>query len=217
MELNWIQKHALLVLVRQQSARVKELTPRDVPSNLFAYHLDGLVAMKLIEKTGRGVYSLTTKGQKFVGSFSTLLDRQVENIKTVIMLVAKHEDKHLLFRWSRQPYLGHVTPLYDRMPAGKSLEYGIDSAFNDKLGIVCSVTFKTSVLIKIMHDGELVSHMNALVYETSLDGVMLPFTGRNGEAILVTTNEINGLMSGVDEFFAQLEDATQPFESIWQY
>ena len=87
MELSWIQKHVLLVLIRHRTARVKELMPSDIAANLFAYHLDGLVATKLVEKAGRGVYTLTPKGEKFVGSFSTALDRQVENIKTVVMLM----------------------------------------------------------------------------------------------------------------------------------
>lgn len=217
MDLSWIQKHALLILIRQREARVKELMPPDIAPNLFAYHLDGLVAAKLIEKHGRGVYRLTAKGEKFIGTFSTALDKQVEAIKTVVMLYARSNDGYLLFRWSRQPYLGYVTPLYDHMPRGKSLDEAIQSALHDKLDGDYPVRFMTSVLVKVMHEDELVSHMNMLVYRVDLNGVLLPISSRNGEAFVAPVDETDGIMTGIAEFFEQLESATGPFESIWRY
>lgn len=216
MEFSWIQKHVLLLLIRNRTARVKNLQPPDVPANQFAYHLNGLISQALIVKTSRGTYTLTTKGENLVGTFSTALDKQVENIKTVVMLYGKRGNEYLLFRWSRQPYLGQVTPLYDRMLVGKSLDAGIDSALNDKLGVRCDVTFKMSALVKIIHDDEIISHMNAAIYEVSLDGAGLPFTSRNGEAFTDRLHE-SGCMSGVAEFFARLENALEPFESEWYY
>jgi hypothetical protein len=216
MEFSWIQKHVLLLLIRSRAARVKDLQPSDVPANQFSYHLDGLVSQGLIVKKSRGTYTLTTKGEKLVGTFSTALDKQVENIKTVVMLYGKRGDEYLLFRWSRQPYLSQVTPLYDRMPIGKPLDAGINSALNDKLGARCDVTFKMSALIRIVHDEEIISHMNALIYEVSLDGVELPFTSRNGEALIARLDQ-DGCMNGVSEFFTKLETASEPFESAWYY
>lgn len=216
MEFSWIQKHVLLLLIRNRTARVKDLLPSDVPANQFSYHLDGLVSQGLITKTSRGTYTLTVKGEKLVGTFSTALDKQVENIKTVVMLYAKRNDDYLLFRWSRQPYLDQITPLYDRMPIGKTLDAGINSALDDKLGAHQHVTFKMSALIKIIHDYEIISHMNALVYEVLLDDVVLPFRSRNGEAISARLAE-SGCMNGVAEFFAKLEAVSEPFESEWYY
>ncbi|HEU0266810.1 MAG TPA: hypothetical protein VFQ70_04230, partial [Candidatus Saccharimonadaceae bacterium] len=212
MEFSWIQKRVLLKLIRSQAARVKDLQPADVPANQFAYHLDGLVSRGLTEKLARGTYTLTAKGEKLVGTFSTLLDRQVENIKMVVMLVGQQGDKQLLFRWSRQPYLGKVTPLYDRVPVGKLLEDGINSALDDKLGVRRSVTFKNSVLIRIVHDDVIVSHMNALVYEVSLDGANMPFVGRNGEAFIKKLTDTDDCMDGIGEFFDKLESAIMPFD-----
>lgn len=218
MELSWIQKHALLVLIRHKTARVKDLMPLDVAANLFAYHLDGLATAKLIEKSARGVYRLTATGEKFVGTFSTALDCQVENIKTVVMLYGRRGHEYLLFRWSRQPYLGYVTPLYDRVPLGKSLEAGIASALGDKLGVVQPATFKTSALIKITHGGKTISHMNALVYEVDLgDNVELPFVSRNGEAFVGEVSELNDIMGGVADFLSRVQSSTQPFDAVWRY
>lgn len=217
MDLSWIQKHALLILIRQREARVKELMPSDIAPNLFAYHLDGLVVAKLIEKHGRGVYQLTAKGEKFIGTFSTALDKQVEAIKTVVMLYAHDGDRYLLFRWSRQPYLGCVTSLYDHMPRGKSLSEAIQSALHDKIDGDYDVQFMTSALVKVMHEDELVSHMNMLVYRVTIDHALLPVSSRNGEAFFGRLGDTEGLMQGMSEFFGRLQEATEPFESEWRY
>ncbi len=216
-DLSWIQKHVLLLLIRTPSARVKDLIPPDIASNLFAYHLEGLVATKLIEKTERGVYRLTTKGEKFVGTFSTMLYRQVEKVKTVIMLYGQKDGKHLLFRWSRQPYLGKVSLIHDHVAFGKSLDDGIRSALTDKLGVLLPVTYKCSVLVKILRDDELVSHMNALVYEVSVDELDLPFMSRNGEAFLEQLDQTDNPMDGISEFLETLQSASEPFEAEWRY
>lgn len=217
MELSWIQRYALLVLLRRESARVKDLCPRDVAANLFSYHLDGLISADVVEKSARGVYRLTTKGQKLAGTFSTLTERVSENIKTVVMLYGKRNDEYLLFRWSRQPYLNKVTPLYDRMPLGKSLEEGIFSALHDKLDDeALPVTFLSAALVKIMHNDVLISHMNALVYRVELPADFFSYTSRNGEAFMTTTDELD-VMDGVTEFLTSVEVGQSPRDYTWRY
>lgn len=218
MELSWIQKHILLILIRQRSARLKDLQLPEIPANQFAYHLNGLVTEKVVVKISRGTYALTAKGEGLVGTFSTALDRQVENIKTVVMLYGKLDDRYLLFRWSRQPYLGYATPPHDRMPRGKLLTDGINSALDNKFGERREVVFRTSALIKIMHDGEIVSHLNALVYEVPVRSAhALPQAMRNGEVFLGRLDEVENIMDGVADFFAKVESVVAPFDTLWQY
>lgn len=216
MELSWIQRHTLLILLRTKSARVKDLIPPGVAANLFSYHLDGLVTKKMIEKTSRGTYDLTTKGQKIAGKFSTATNEFTEDIKAVVMLVGKTGDKQLLFRWSRQPYLGQVTPLYDRVPFGKDLHEGVASVLYDKLGQSVPVEFLTSALVKIIHEDQVISHMNALVYRIDLTGVDVPFTSRNGETLLRSVDD-SQLMSGVSDFLHKIEVSGEPFQTEWRY
>lgn len=192
------------------------MTPSGVPANLFSYHLDGLITAKLIEKSARGTYTLTAKGQKFAGKFSTATNRQTEEIKTVIILYANQGDKHLLFRWSRQPYLGKVTPLYDRVPFGKSLQDGINSALDDKLGKRVPTKFRTSALIKITTGNETVSHMNVLIYEIETSEIPENHESRNGQAILLSANDPD-VMAGVADFLNTLDHASEPFEATWHY
>jgi len=216
MEFSWIQQYAMMVLVRHESARVKDLTPRDIPANAFAYHLNGLIAQKLIEKTGRGTYSLTPKGQKVAGHFSTSTNKQTEEIKTVIMYYAKRGDEYLLFRWSRQPFLGETTLVYDHLALGTSLEDGLKTAREDKLGMAeLSLKFRTSILIKIVTEGQLVSHMNALVYELDAAELTLPYVSRNGEAFW--GNADTKAMDGVFGAITQLDDNEEAFDVVWNF
>lgn len=216
MEFSWIQKHALLVLVRRKSARVRDLMPPDIAANLFSYHLDRLVAKKLIEKTDRGTYTLTTTGHKLAGRFSTATNAQTDEIKTVIMLYAKRDNMHMLFRWSRQPYIGEVTPLYDRVSFGKTLHDGIASALSDKLETELPVTYKTSALVKIVKDNEIISHMNAYIYEIDSVTLQLPCETRNGIAFFARLDEAP-LMHGVKDFLEKIDHANEPFEAVWRY
>lgn len=217
MELSWIQRHILLVLIRTSAARAKDLLPPDIPANQFVYHLEGLIARKYVYKLSRGTYALTPKGETLAGTFGTALNKQVENIKTVVMLYGKIDQRYLLFRWSRQPYLGFVTLPHERLGLGITLEKGIVSALDNKLGARRPVSFKTSVLIKIIHSGELVSHLNAFVFEVSLEGMQFPSDMRNGQVLVGVPNETNKVMDGVETFLLKLETATGPFDSEWRY
>lgn len=216
MEMSWIQRHALVVLLRSEKARLKDMCPDGVAANLFTYHIEGLVAGKYITKSGRGIYELTNKGLKLAGTLSTVSLRQTENIKTIIMLYGERDGQVLLFRWSRQPYLGRCTLPYDRLALGTPLDEGIRSALIDKLGVDMPVTFMTSALVRICHQDETISHMNALVYNVDLGNVILPFVSRNGEAFLADGNTA-GVIDGLKEFIEQLRTTTEPFDTQWHY
>lgn len=216
--LSWIQRNALMVLVRKEQALIQEMKPQDIESNLFSYHLQGLIGDGYVTKINRGTYSLTPKGHKLVGAFSTATNTQQENIKTVVILYAKNRDgKYLLFRWSRQPYIDHVTLLHDRMPLGKSLDDGIKSASVDKLGVELPSKYITSTLIKIMHKGELVSHMHALVYDIDIENMAFPYHSRNGTAFLASLIDVEEKMEGLDKLIESIESQSEPKELYLSY
>jgi hypothetical protein len=215
MDFSWIQQHALSILLRQEQARAIELCPRDVAPNLFSYHLERLVATGYVQKMARGTYSLTTKGHKLAGTFSTNTGKQTENIKTVIMFYSKTDEGNLAFRWSRQPYLGYVTPVYDRLGFDVSLNDGLQTAMVDKLGQMVDVTYKANAFIKIVHEKETISHMSAYIYEVNSEQLKLPFIGRNGE-VFVADRELK-MMEGVAEFLEKIDRHDTAFDAIWHY
>lgn len=217
MEFSWIQRHVLLVLIRKPTARSKDLVPPDIPANQFSYHLEGLIACGLVSKISRGVYALTPAGERTVGMFSTKLNKQVEAIKTVVLFYGQRDDENLLYRWNRQPYFGCITPPYGHMSRGRSLTDGVNQILEEKLGVVQPVEYKTSALIKIIHKDEIISHMNALIYEVRLDKSNLPKMTRNGEAFVGALDEQDKVMGGVQEFLDVIDTSTEPFESEWRY
>lgn len=217
MEMSWIQRHALGVLLRHETARIKDMRPVDVAANLFSYHLDGLIAGQYIVKSARGTYQLTDKGLKLAGSLSTSTIRQTENIKTVIMLYGERDGKILLFRWSRQPYIGKVTLPYGRVALGTTLQSGIENALQDKLGVVAPVAYMSSCLVGIVRDDVQISHMNALVYQVDLSTVTLPYISRNGEAFLANCHTQQDVVDGLIPFIERLVDASEPFDVTWRY
>lgn len=206
MELSWIQRHIVSVLLRNKAARVKELCPPDVPANQFSYHLEAMTQKGLVEKVARGTYRLTPLGERFIGSVSAATNKPVENIKTVIMLYAKQGDTYLLFRWSRQPYIGYVTLPHDRMQFGEPLEGAIKKAMDEKLGQQFPAAYKTSMLIKVVRRGTLISHMNARIYGVGIDNLTtFRFTAVNGEAYGVTLKQAVERMSGIDDLIRAIE------------
>ena len=216
MELSWIQKHALLILLRQQEAQVKEMKPRDVETNLFAYHIDRLVAAHLLEKSERGIYRLTPKGQRLASKFSTETDGMTEEIKTVIMFFAKRDSAYLLYKWNRQPLMHKMTPLYDHFKFGQSLADGLATAFSDKLATTVPITYKTTAFARVHLDDFVVVHLNLLVYEADVSSLTFPLVSRNGSADFVELDHPD-VMDGIKEFMQRIEQATEPFEVDWWY
>lgn len=216
--LSWIAQNALMVLVHKQEASIKDMKPKDMESNLFSYHLQSLITNGYVTKISRGTYNLTSKGHTLAGSFSTVTNSQQENIKTVIMLYAKnHDGQYLFFQWNRQPYINMVTLLHDRMPSGKSLDQGIRDASLDKLGVELPMVYMTTALVKILHEGVLVSHMNALVYKVDIATIHLPYQSRNGTAFLALLKDVDNKMEGMGELIEGLDTQTHPKEFHLMY
>jgi hypothetical protein len=218
MQLSWIQKHILLCLVREKTARIKSLRPNDVEANLFSYHLNGLVTSGAIIKVAHGTYGLTIQGEKLVGQLSTATQAFVENIKTVILYWSQRDDATLLLRWTRQPYMGHMTLPYNRVPFGKSITEAIKDGLREKLGNEdASATYIASALIRIESSGVLVSHMNALIYKVDAEQLRDSFVGRNGELVWAELPFPNKLMNGVEDFLVCLGRGDRMIDSVWDY
>lgn len=216
MNLSWIQKHALMTLMRTDSSRIKDMSPADIPANLFSYHLEGLVAEKLVEKIDRGTYRLTQKGETFAGSISTETNTISKDIKTVVLFYAKKDDQYLLFKWSRHPYLDRTTLPYDRLAYGTSLADGLKKAMQDKLGQVVEATYIKSVLIKIQKQDTVISHMNAVVYNVDSQDLDPSFTSRNGEAVFGSISSVPH-MQGLDELIRVIENRSAIPEVTLRY
>jgi hypothetical protein len=218
--MSWIEKQAFSVLLRQETASIKDMRPVDVPANQFSYHLNNLIQQKYIQKIDRGKYTLTPLGLQFAGKLSTATNEQRDNMKTVIILYGKTDDGRVsLFEWSRQPYIHKMTLPHDRMAYSDSLDAAVTTACMDKLGKKVNIRYKTSVIMTITHQHQIVSRMHGLVYLFDPNNVTHPYHGRNGTLVLAKPEERSALMDGVLEFIQQLEVQTDntPLEVSLNY
>lgn len=178
---------------------------------------------KYITRVSRGIYALTPSGQKFAGNFSTATYHQVDNIKTVLMLTShKSTGEYLCFKWNRQPYLGFVTLLHDRMIVGKGLGQAVQDALTNKCGLAPStpVSYVGGGFVVIRHQDIVVSHMYAVVYSVDPKYLQLPFYGKNGTAFWAKLLELapNEKMTNFDNMVSLLnESGGLPFEAELAY
>lgn len=217
--MNWMQKEAMLVMLRNHEASLKELRPRDVQANLFAYHFDELISKGYVEKIDRGRYRLTPHGQRFANTLSSDSGAIVEEIKTVTMFYGKRGDEYLLFRRSRHPQMNKVGLIPDRMHRDWSLKEALYNALSEKLGSsAVPVTYRKSLLIKIMHENVCVSHLNALVYEVDLvhPELHLPHVSKNGTAFMSTLSAVSSddTLDGLTDLIGAIESKQNTMSEI---
>jgi len=210
--MNWIQKHALRVLIRHAEASLKEMRPDGVEANLFSYHIHYLKSHQIIESVRRGQYRLTTKGMRIAGKLSSDTGSEAEDVKTVVVLYATRGDEVLLFQWTRHPYLGYHSLPHDRYNYGTSLHATIEEALKDKLHISgehAHSEYLKSGMIHVIHEGEQVSCMSAHVYRIAPEAIVAPLETRNGLITWVHRNELDArddVMSHVFELVREIED-----------
>lgn len=215
--MHWIERHIIVTLTRQKTARAKDLQPQGVEGNLVAHYLGRLLRTNIVERESRGVYSLTNDGERLAGTFSTLTSRQAENIKSCVLLYAKNKDgKYLLFRWSRQPYYGKLGFLVDRMAFGDDLGEALEKAMKEKVGQVVSSSYVSQGFIKIKREDSLISHMHVIAYELELGETDLPFVSRNGCAQFVALDD-KDVMTGLPQLVELLDAKVQLFDAALSY
>lgn len=215
--MSWIEKYIISQLLTHELVRVKDLAPEGVEQNLLSHYLKKLISGGYVEKVDRGMYTLSVKGQGLAGTFSIDTGKQSENIKTCIMFYSKNKNgEYLLYKWQRQPYMGEVTLIHDRMKRGDRLNDALSNALDDKIGKQIPVMYLMQGFVKIFHSDELVSHMNVLVYELDAELIDMPFEAKNGTAFFCDTKKAQ-CMDGVQDLLDTIEEKKQGFEITLQY
>jgi ADP-ribose pyrophosphatase YjhB (NUDIX family) len=112
---HFIQKHIIDVLMYTKSARFRDLRPPKVDTNLFTYHLKGLVKAGVVEKTEDG-YTLSAEGLSYVDRVSTEKKIIRTQPKIITMLVIQNGDGDILLqRRTKQPYIDTWTLPYGKL------------------------------------------------------------------------------------------------------
>lgn len=109
-----IQKHILGVLLRQKTARFRDMKPQRTDTNLYSYHLTQVVKSGLVKKI-EGGYTLDTLGLLYVDRLNEEKLFIRPQPKIVTMLVIQNSDGGVLLqRRTKQPYIDKWT-----LPNGK--------------------------------------------------------------------------------------------------
>ena len=125
LNMDWMERSALTALTEHESLRLKQLLPKDVPSNLFSYHLQKLQTTGLVERS-HGLYSLTPKGKQLAGQINVDTGRIRLQSKIIAMFyITNNLGQVALFRWKRQPYYGYASLPYGKFDFGKSLQENV--------------------------------------------------------------------------------------------
>ncbi len=89
-----------------EELRYSEIKPPEMSGNQFSYHLDKLLAEKLVEKNINGFYSLTIKGMRLTDTLSNKTMKTTVQPKLAVGVFMEQDGKVLLQRRGRQPFPG---------------------------------------------------------------------------------------------------------------
>lgn len=166
--MHWIQKHIVDLLMNNQSLRFSELRAAGVDSNLFQYHLKKTVSSGLVQKSGT-VYQLAPEGLFYADRYSPELKDQRPQPKLITIIITRdNEDRLLLQRKLRQPWINTFQMPAGKIHIGESTEEAARRELEEKTGIKSKepFTLKFSIYVRIVQNNVTISDYFALVYST---------------------------------------------------
>jgi ADP-ribose pyrophosphatase YjhB (NUDIX family) len=149
-----LQRAILKKLSQENGSRFSDLKPRGVESNRFMYHLRSVMNEGLVKKAGV-LYRLTPKGKGFVDRVSSATFKERIQPKIVALVVCRREDdgSYLLYRRSRQPFLGKVGFPYGKIHMGERVQDAAARELKEKTGLSADLRYRGDVYVTV-HDEE---------------------------------------------------------------
>lgn len=216
--MKWIHKHVLTLLTKNESLNFASLKPEGVDSNLFTYHLGQLVGDGYVEKREK-IYTLTREGKRFVAGFSLAEGKPTKVPRTFVALFAENKaGEVLLYKWSRQPYLGHVGLPFSRVRYGESIFEAAENNVRYKTGSSGKPEYLGDAYVIVRSGVEVTTHylvhlfgLSKVPDDPKSDGLTgEPFWGDVGkydprETVYGTKELIDLCRNSTKPFFTELE------------
>lgn len=103
-----IQKNIVYTLAFSDGMRFGELKPDELENKAFDYHLKKVIRAGLVEKTGDGLYTLTSEGKRVGKGALKAQSRMIDRAYSTLLLAIRRErdGAWLLMRRKSQPLLG---------------------------------------------------------------------------------------------------------------
>jgi 8-oxo-dGTP pyrophosphatase MutT (NUDIX family) len=163
--MHWIRRHILIELTLHTQRRHSQLRPSDVESNLFQYHLNGLMNENFVAKAAP-YYHLTTKGRQYISTLSLKLRQSRKQPQILVALVARNSTGQYLFsRWHRQPNTGLLSFPHGMMHLDVSLTDMAAAELAEKAGLRAALTYRGDVYVRAYRGDTLDRHQLVHVFE----------------------------------------------------
>lgn len=103
-----IQRTIVYTLAFSAGMRFSDLKPDDLENKAFNYHLKKVVSAGYVEKTGEGLYTLTSEGRRVGKGALKKQSRLIDRAYSVLLLAIRRESDGawLLVKRKSQPLLG---------------------------------------------------------------------------------------------------------------
>lgn len=169
-----VKKQILLKLSTSTQINFTGLKPKNIESNLFLYHLKQLINDNIVQKNKNGKYELSKDGIILMSKTSRASFKVREQPLIFNMIVCKNKDnKYLLYKRLRQPFLGLISFPYGKLHVGETLLESAQREFKEKTGLEADLKFSGSVY-KIIRKDSLITHVLFNIFKgTNLKGDLL--------------------------------------------
>lgn len=197
-----LQKDILKKLTLTKKAKYSELKPEKTEGNLFSYHLKNLVKDEMILLSD-DVYSLTSKGKRYVDRISLATTNTRVQPKIVTLIVLKQKDKYLLYERKRMPFIHHIGFPYGKIHLEERILDAANRELTEKTGLSATLKHRGDVYITVHNEMDLISHMLCHVFTgTKITGEM-----KSGECSWMNIADVprNKLIPGVIQIQKLLE------------
>ncbi len=154
-----LQKYVLGRLAKLDNCRYRDIKPKDVEGNLFAYHLGQLLNQGLIIHKGT-MYSLTSAGLQYVGQLSSETEQPRIQPRIVTLVACQNtQGEWLLYERNRQPFKGSIGFPYGKIHLGETIKKAAKRELQEKTGLTATLEHIGDAYVITCNGYDLVSHM----------------------------------------------------------
>ncbi|HUD10905.1 MAG TPA: NUDIX domain-containing protein [Candidatus Saccharimonadia bacterium] len=196
--------------------------PTGLTSDHFTFHINRLVELKLVERTKRGQYRLTTTGKEYANRLDTddhTIERQAK-IAVLIVPTRMRDDntrEYMVQKRLKQPFYGRHGFMTGKLRWGETVVEGALRELDEETGLGGDLTIK-GVYHKMDYatDGRMLEDKHFYVVRADNPTGTFKAAFEGGENYWYTIDEIMTLTDVFAGMDTVVEAVTQPNVVIWQ-
>jgi ADP-ribose pyrophosphatase YjhB (NUDIX family) len=211
-----LQTDIIFRLSKAKSLRFSQLKPENMESNQFMYHLKTLIKQGYVEKLPEKGYGLSAKGLTYADGLTLENNKPRKQPKLIVIFGLRNKHgEWLLAERLLQPYIGQLMLPSGKQHFGESPEEHIRRELQEQLGSVPEVHRCGFTDVRIMQDGELITHVTGHVYTGSYDG-KLPTASTKFKYHFIAPESAD-MVPRTKELIEAIESSEQPFFRSFEY